>query len=643
MAVLTSVQSGYWSDPNTWNLGRTPQAGDQVVISSGHTVIYDVVEGSNLDVELGTSGTSTDVDIYGTLQFDSNATQPLRLRYKGVIYIRSTGKLVCGTNDNPMPVKVTIWKTTSGAPMIYFYNNAELSLVGSPNVPYDAQEGWYRFVTKLAASAASGATQITVEDDLNWQVGDVIWMPRLHDKEVPSSSTNPHYASVTAVNRNTLTLSAGLPHDYPAGIEVAKINRPITLKTAATGQHIIIQVGSNDVLAVTGLKWVWVDAPPSVYSFISIPRFYSDIEYTTFIARYSVYFTSAYTQSPIKIRHHVGNPFQFFDRVAEHVGGIVGGIFYVAGGYRYPAVWESARVWDLFAYGANSSKMLFKNCRAFAVVVRHSLLYQFDDCDIYGFTYLEGYSVPNLARVVANRCRFYNYSHLGFSTTWKNRFDWGRISGLALWDFVDCEFYGTWVEPSVFSDPFGHDIPKVRFINKKVGDTLIPYQEFQAGGICTGDTTFVPAGAKGAYTKKIEPKNPNLPFVYYTAIPPKQIVSIWFYRNADFSFAKAQVVDLANTFVADPTDVTPISSVDFMDYDANTWHKVEITNPTDKWATLQVIVKGTSGALWVGVEGLEMTIQDSSPIGGVDSVLLNAPIRMTEVYDMASTETVGLG
>jgi len=625
MAVLTSVKSGYWSDPSTWNLGRTPQAGDQVVISSGHTVTYDVVEGSSLDVELGTSGTSTDVDIYGTLQFDPDATQPLRLRYKGVIRIRETGKLICGTNDNPMPVKVTIWKTTSGAPMIYFYNNAELSLVGSPNVPYDAQEGWYRYITKLAASAASGATQITVEDDLNWQVGDAIWMPRLPAAETPLTVTNPHYAFVTAVNGNTLTLSAGLPHDYPAGIEVAKINRSITLKTAATGQYIISRVGSNDVLTITGFKWVWVDAPSSVAYWVYFATFHSDIEYTTFVSNYSAYPTLSQASSSVKIRHHVGNSFQFSNIIAEHFGGITGGQFFLAGNYQ-PAVWENARVWDLFAYGNQSSKVLFKNCQAFVVAVRQSLLYQFEGCDIYGFTYITGYGVPYLARVIANRCRFYNYSHLGFSTTWKNRFDWGLAGGLALWDFVDCEFFGTWVEPSVFSDPFGHDIPKVRFINKKVGDTLIPYQEFQAGGICTTDTSLVPLEGGLPYTLKFEPKNPNLPFVYQFSLnEANNAVEIWSYVDTSQasipSDRRVEIIPVAYNLVVDPwLDEYPRLGYASIPAADRQWRRILVYAPYS-WESIngRVLVRGSSGAIWLGWRSKRMNLSLINPYLVVDA------------------------
>jgi hypothetical protein len=37
-----SAQSGLWSDAQTWEKGRTPQAGDLVQVRTGHTVTYDV-------------------------------------------------------------------------------------------------------------------------------------------------------------------------------------------------------------------------------------------------------------------------------------------------------------------------------------------------------------------------------------------------------------------------------------------------------------------------------------------------------------------------------------------------------------------------------------------------------------------------
>src|SRR4051794_11729217 len=37
-----TVRSGNWSDPATWEGGRTPRAGDSVQVRPGHAVVYDV-------------------------------------------------------------------------------------------------------------------------------------------------------------------------------------------------------------------------------------------------------------------------------------------------------------------------------------------------------------------------------------------------------------------------------------------------------------------------------------------------------------------------------------------------------------------------------------------------------------------------
>ena len=46
MATLTSVKSGYWSDPTVWDLGVVPADGDAVTVAAGHTVILDVDQSS---------------------------------------------------------------------------------------------------------------------------------------------------------------------------------------------------------------------------------------------------------------------------------------------------------------------------------------------------------------------------------------------------------------------------------------------------------------------------------------------------------------------------------------------------------------------------------------------------------------------
>ena len=40
-ATITSAASGYWSDTGTWVGGTIPSSIDSVVISSGHTILFD--------------------------------------------------------------------------------------------------------------------------------------------------------------------------------------------------------------------------------------------------------------------------------------------------------------------------------------------------------------------------------------------------------------------------------------------------------------------------------------------------------------------------------------------------------------------------------------------------------------------------
>jgi len=610
VATLTSTKSGNWSDPTVWNLNRLPTAGDQVVISSGHTVTYDIVEGSSNDVELGTAANSLDVDIYGTLQFNTSATQPLRLRFKGYIYIRGTGKLIVGTPSDPMPVRVTLMKTTAGYHMILFDNNAEVSLVGSPNVPYDSQQGWYRFVTTLASAANSGATQITVSENLNWQVGDYIIMPRLPNREDVNAIFNPFLARVTAVSGNTLTLDNTLPHYYPAGAWVAKANRPITFyfTNNSASYYVFANAGSSDFAIVRALRWCWGYITPTTSNyFMARGYIYDDnVSYVTTLPNNfgagAVYDT--YSTAPITVYYHCGAPFQISNYNTLHVGGVLS-MSQSLIGTRGNLMIENAYVWCWFPYGNYSNKVRMKNCTIFNIAPRHSVYHFVEDSTVYGFSPFHSFNTPALNRIIFRNCKFYNFSHLGYGVTYRNRFDWLNRGGLVLWDFQDCELYGTWVEPYAFSDAFGYDMPKVRFVNKKVGSTVIKEQEFQNGGIITADNTTLPPEGNISYTLKFEPKNANLPIVYDLPVSPKGQVVVYFNRQSAITgVAKIQLVRLTDQFVADPTAVTPLMEIDLTSYPAGQWFKVLVVNTEMSNALLRVMCRGTSGALWVGFEHL---------------------------------------
>jgi hypothetical protein len=610
MAVLTSTKSGRWSDPTVWNLNRLPAAGDQVVISSGHTVTYDIVEGSSADVELGTAGNSLDIDIYGTLQFDTNATQPLRLRFRGYIRIRGTGKLIVGTPSTPMPVRVTIMKTTAGYHMILHDNNAEVSFVGSPNVPYDSQAGWYRFITTLASPANSGATQITVSENLNWQVGDWVMLPRLPSAEAQSSATviSPFLAQVTAVSGNTLTISPALPHAYPAGAWVAKVNRPITLHFVnnSTSNNVIMNVGSSDTAIVSGLRWVWDYTPSTSAGYFLMRANVTDdnISYTTLLPHYNstnafyIYVAVTYPT----VYYHCGGHLQATNNNVRHVGGVLCTTTALWGAVGSISI-ENAHIWDWYLWGGFSGKVSIKNCTIFNFCPRQSLYHIVEDSIVYGLHIFQSTSTPFLNRNVFRNCKFYNYSALGYSTTLRNRFDWLERSGLVLADYQDCELYNTWVEPYAFSDAFGYDLPKVRFVNKKVGSTVIREQEFQAGGVIQTEETELPPASllPNPATFKLSPKNANLAVVKDFFVAPRQKLLVAVKRTSNLTNASARLVSLSEQFVSNP-ETSGSDAVDLSSITPDSWHLLVLENDSDEIKIVRVLAEGTTGALYVALQ-----------------------------------------
>src|SRR5690606_26634438 len=148
MTTYTSAQSGSWSSSSTWNPTGVPADGDTVTIQPGHIVVFDA-DHSNF-----TNGLSG-LTINGTLSFAR--TSPTYLKVNAVV--TGEGKLEVGTRANPIARPAT-----PTSPMATIHLNGPYSL-STETVEI---AGWTPDVhrTRLAADAASGATQIILEDDM---------------------------------------------------------------------------------------------------------------------------------------------------------------------------------------------------------------------------------------------------------------------------------------------------------------------------------------------------------------------------------------------------------------------------------------------------------------------------------------------
>ncbi len=69
-ALIRSIGSGWWNLPTTWDLGRTPQDGDQIVIESGHDV--NII--SNVEIEVNGNMLMGDGILSGRLLLDTQSS-----------------------------------------------------------------------------------------------------------------------------------------------------------------------------------------------------------------------------------------------------------------------------------------------------------------------------------------------------------------------------------------------------------------------------------------------------------------------------------------------------------------------------------------------------------------------------------------
>jgi len=172
-----------------------------------------------------------------------------------------------------------------------------------------------------------------------------------------------------------------------------------------------------------------------------------------------------------------------------------------------------------------------------------------------------------------------------------------------LWDFHDCELYGTWVEPYTFADLLGYDMPKVRFVNKKVGDTVIKEQEFQAGGIIQSEETEVPPPSilPNPTTFKLTPKNPNLAVVKDFYVAPRQKLLVAVKRTSNLTSAAIGLIPLSEQFVINP-EVSSGDIVDISTITSDAWQLLIFENDSDEIKIVRVLAKGTTGNLYVAVQ-----------------------------------------
>jgi len=236
-----------WSDPAAWPGGRVPAADDLVVIPVGTLMRLDV-----------SPPALAGLDIQGTVEADT--AQDLTLTAG---WIRVAGAFRFGAEGAPYTRRAVITLTGTGTGdaitgmgtrVIGVLPNARLELHGQ------TRNAW----TRLSGSVATGATTITLSQDVDWRVGDRI--------VIAPSGFDPFQAEhrrIAAVAGRVLTLDQPLQYPHYGEIqqiagravderaEVGLLSRNITIQGAGTlidgvptapdgiGGHIMILAGAT--------------------------------------------------------------------------------------------------------------------------------------------------------------------------------------------------------------------------------------------------------------------------------------------------------------------------------------------------------------------------------------------------------------
>ncbi len=237
-----------WSDPGTWPGGQVPAAGAAVTVPAGENVLLDV-----------SPPALAGLTIEGALVFDD---KDLDLTADWMVV---SGTLRIGTGAAPFTRRATITLTGDAAePGAAGVGQRVLAVQSSGTLELHGERrtGW----TRLAATAPSGSTQLTLLTNPGWRAGDRI--------VIASTDFDPNRAEVAIVasaSGATVTLQQPLAHAHWGELqtiggrevderaEVGLLTRNIVVRgdsassqTAGFGGHIIGVSGA--MLRVEGVQ-----------------------------------------------------------------------------------------------------------------------------------------------------------------------------------------------------------------------------------------------------------------------------------------------------------------------------------------------------------------------------------------------------
>lgn len=211
MATITSVGSGLWSAPGTWDSG-VPVDNDVVVIAAGHVVEFDVDQ----------SGFANGIDgltITGTLSL-TRTTGTYYLKMKAATTINGAGTFDCGASALD-PIPFTAKHNITGGAGWYIKGDDGAGMT----LTVFAAEPTIKAVRTTGAEGA-GQTVLEVDTDVTgdiWADGDTIAICNINKGMVVEYRT----IAAGGIAAGSITVTAGLTASKLSGSYIALLTRNV--------------------------------------------------------------------------------------------------------------------------------------------------------------------------------------------------------------------------------------------------------------------------------------------------------------------------------------------------------------------------------------------------------------------------------
>ena len=192
VASISCTQNGDWNDPNTWSPSLVPTINDDVTIGMGLTVTLSGTMNARSIMVMGTLKPTT-------LSTSFDLTTEGIMVHGGVFTIGTSAQAYVGN------AKITLTGNNPTQTLFSGMGTKVIGVMGGGTLEFNgiAKKSW----SQLGATAAAGASTITMKENVDWSVNDEIVIATTDF--LPSQSEK---RKITAITGTSITLDR--PLDY---------------------------------------------------------------------------------------------------------------------------------------------------------------------------------------------------------------------------------------------------------------------------------------------------------------------------------------------------------------------------------------------------------------------------------------------